>query len=89
MYLGLNDFDYTLSDDQQFDFNTLLPDFYGTFLTTGSKGELRAWMSAKVIFAPRAKVVSRRSESLSLPSLPAGARLVATIWNLDLLLTLT
>jgi hypothetical protein len=42
MYLGLNDFDYTLSDDQQFDFNTLLPNFDGAFLTTGSKGELRA-----------------------------------------------
>jgi hypothetical protein len=46
-------------------------------------------MSAKVIFAPRARVVSRRSGRLSLPSLSAGARLVTTIWNLDLLLTLT
>jgi hypothetical protein len=42
MSLSLNDFDYTLKGDQQFDFNTLLPDFDGAFLTLGSKGELRA-----------------------------------------------
>jgi hypothetical protein len=42
MSLDLNYFEYTLNDDQQFDFNAILPDFDGTFLTPGRKGELRA-----------------------------------------------